>query len=32
VYELFERNITITPLAFDLTRRERLDFWRERMG
>lgn len=32
VHELFERKITVTPLAFDLTRRERLAFWKERIG
>jgi len=32
VHELFERRITVTPLGFDLTRHDRLGFWRERMG
>lgn len=32
VHELFERRVTITPLAFDLTRHDRLGFWRERLG
>lgn len=32
VHELFERKITVTPLAFDLTRHDRLAFWRDRMG
>jgi 5'-nucleotidase len=32
VHELFERKITVTPLAFDLTRHDRLAFWKERMG
>jgi 5'-nucleotidase len=32
VHELFERRITVTPLAFDLTRHDRLDFWTDRIG
>lgn len=31
VHELFERNITITPLTFDLTKHERLNFWSDRI-
>ena len=32
VHELFERKITVTPLAFDLTRHDRLGFWADRIG
>jgi 5'-nucleotidase len=32
VHELMERRVTVTPLAFDLTRHDRLKFWRERLG
>lgn len=32
VHELMERRITVTPLGFDLTRGDRLGFWRERLG
>ncbi len=32
VYELFERNITITPLTFDLTRHDRINYWNDRIN
>lgn len=32
VHELFERKVTITPLAYDLTQHDRLGFWRERVN
>ncbi|RMH25985.1 MAG: 5'/3'-nucleotidase SurE [Planctomycetota bacterium] len=32
VHELFERRITVTPLGFDLTNRERLAFWKDRLS
>ena len=32
VHELFERNITVTPLKFDMTNHERLSFWRDRLS
>lgn len=32
VHELFERRVTVTPLGFDLTRHERLKFWKDRTG
>lgn len=32
VHELFERKITITPLSFDMTHHQRLDFWRQRIS
>ncbi|MEX0876908.1 MAG: 5'/3'-nucleotidase SurE [Phycisphaerales bacterium] len=32
VHELFDRKITITPLSFDLTRHDRMAFWRDRIG
>lgn len=32
VHELFERRVTITPLVYDLTDRDRLSFWRERVA
>jgi len=28
VYELFQRNITITPLTYDLTNHQRIDHWK----
>jgi 5'-nucleotidase len=31
VYELFERNITVTPLGFDLTSHKRMSFWKDRV-
>lgn len=31
VHELLERRVTVTPLGFDLTRRERLSFWTDRV-
>ena len=32
VHELFERKVTVTPLGFDLTRTDRLGFWRDRLA
>ncbi|MEQ9208198.1 MAG: 5'/3'-nucleotidase SurE [Phycisphaerales bacterium] len=32
VHELFERNITITPLSYDLTNHNRLAFWNDRIN
>tara|TARA_R110000868_G_scaffold119469_2_gene316744 strand:- start:17104 stop:17922 length:819 start_codon:yes stop_codon:yes gene_type:complete len=32
VHELFERNITITPLTYDLTNHARLSFWNDRIN
>jgi len=32
VHLLFERNITITPLTFDLTNHPRLPFWQDRIS
>ncbi|MGJ8636918.1 MAG: 5'/3'-nucleotidase SurE [Phycisphaerales bacterium] len=32
VHELFERNITITPLTYDLTNHERLSYWNDRIS
>ncbi len=32
VHELFNRNITITPLTFDLTNHPRLPFWQDRFN
>lgn len=32
VHELFERNITITPLTFDLTRHDRINYWNDRIN
>lgn len=32
VHELFDRNITITPLTFDLTNHAKLSFWKDRIN
>lgn len=32
VHELFQRNITITPLTYDLTNHTRLNYWNDRMN
>ncbi|MBO6513038.1 MAG: 5'/3'-nucleotidase SurE [Phycisphaerales bacterium] len=32
VQQLFERNITITPLTFDLTNHNRLSYWNDRIN
>ncbi len=32
VHELFKRRITVTPLSFDMTRHERIGFWKDRFN